>query len=75
MFFDPDQINNLLNCKKCNGRLDEPKLLPCGNSICSYCAASIKLNGKQYDCLVCKNKHEMPKNGLHIINALNDLLS
>ncbi len=75
MFFDSNEVNNLLNCKKCDGRLDEPKILPCGNNICSYCAASIKINGKQYDCLVCSGEHKMPKNGLPINTALKELLS
>jgi len=75
MFFDPNQVNNLLNCKNCNERLDEPRLLPCGDNICSACAQSIKLNGKQYDCLVCSNKHKMPKSGLPKIKAIAEMLS
>jgi hypothetical protein len=75
MFFESNEVNKLLNCKKCDGRLDEPKILPCGNSICSYCAASIKLNGKQYDCLVCREQHKMPKKGLPLNTALKDLLA
>jgi hypothetical protein len=75
MFFDPNQVNDLLNCKNCNERLDEPRLLPCGDNICSACAQSIKLNGKQYDCLVCSNKHKMPKSGLPKIKAIAEMLS
>lgn len=75
MFFDPHQVNNLLYCKNCEARLDEPRLLPCGESIFSVCVQSIKLIGKQYDCLVCSNKHKMPKNGLHINKALAEMLS
>jgi hypothetical protein len=75
MFLDLNQVNNLLNCKNCNERLDEPRLLPCGDNICSACAQSIKLNGKQYDCLVCSNKHKMPKSGLHLNKVLVQMLS
>jgi len=76
MFFDFNKINNLLDCKNCEERLDEPKLLLCGNSICSRCALSIQINtNKNFDCLVCKDKHEMPKNGLPINIALKELLS
>jgi len=75
MFFDPHQVNNLLNCKMCDGRLNDPKLLPCGSNICSYCAASIKLNGKQYDCLVCSGQHKMPKKGLPQNNLAAEMLS
>jgi hypothetical protein len=76
MFFDSSQVNNFLNCKKCEGRLDEPKLLPCGNSICSHCVSLIQLtNYREFECLVCQDKHEMPKNGLPISKALVDILS
>ena len=76
MFFDSSQVNNFLNCKKCEGRLDEPKLLPCGNSICSQCVSLIQLtNYREFECLVCQDKHEMPKNGLPISKALVDILS
>jgi hypothetical protein len=30
MFFDFDKINNFLDCKDYEERLDEPTLLPCG---------------------------------------------
>ena len=66
IYFDPDQVNGILNCKKCDERLDEPKLLPCGNSICSSCASSLKLNTGDDKCLVCSNKHKMIANSLPI---------
>jgi len=76
MFFDSNEVNNLLNCKKCDGRLDEPMLLSCGSSICSHCVSSIQVNKyNEFECLVCKDKHEMPKNGLPFNAALKDLLS
>jgi len=76
MFFDSNEVNNLLNCKKCDGRLDEPKILPCGNNICSHCISSIQVNKyNEFECLVCKDKHEMPKNGLPFNTVLKDLLS
>jgi len=33
------------------------------------------MNGNEFDCLLCKNKHEMPKNGLPNNEALLELLS
>ena len=44
MFSDSNEVNNLLNCKKCDGRLDEPMLLSCGNNICSHCISNIQAN-------------------------------
>jgi len=75
MFFDPNTVNTLLDCRNCGGRLDEPKLLLCGNSICTVCASSIQVTNNEFQCLVCNDKHDMPKNGLPLNNALKELLS
>ena len=75
MFYDTNKVNNVLICKSCQEQLDEPKILPCGRTVCSLCASKIKMNGNEFDCLLCKNKHEMPKNGLPNNEALLELLS
>ena len=75
MFFDSNQINEVLNCTKCNERLDEPRILPCGKSICSFCAESIKVKDRDFQCLICEDKHEMSKNGLPIIEFAVKMLS
>jgi hypothetical protein len=75
MFYDSNQIDNELLCKHCEGRLVEPKLLPCGETICSLCETSIQVNDRMFDCLVCKDKHDMSKNGLPICKSLLKLLS
>jgi len=64
MFFDTNQVNNILLCLHCQGRLEEPKITPCGETICSFCEKSIQVNNYVFDCFICKQKHEMPKNGL-----------
>jgi hypothetical protein len=64
MYFNEEQINSLLlSCKYCESRLDEPRILPCGENICSICSSSIKVTENEFECLVCKMKHEMPKLG------------
>jgi vacuolar-type H+-ATPase subunit H len=75
MFYDSNQVYNELLCKHCEGRLVEPKFIPCGDTICSFCEASMQINDGIFDCLVCKEKHEMPKNGLPICKPLLKLLS
>jgi hypothetical protein len=75
MFFDSNQINTVINCTKCNERLDEPRLLPCGNSVCTFCVESIKVTDREFQCLTCDDKHEMPKNGLPVIKGLAKILS
>ena len=43
--------------------MDIPKNLPFGETICSHCESFIKIdNENKFDCLICKEKHEMLKN-------------
>ncbi len=70
MYFNEEKINSLLlswhlnsttkkkdaSCKYCESRLDEPRILPCGENICSIFSSSIKCS--------CKRNHDMPKLGL-----------
>jgi hypothetical protein len=54
MFYYPIKIKNALSCKNCQEQLVEPKILPCGKTVCSLCASKIKVNRNEFDCLVCK---------------------
>jgi len=48
----------------------------CGETICTLCETSIQiLENNNFDCLVCKEKHEMPRYGLPILEPLFQLLS
>ena len=40
MFYEKDEINELLKCPNCNERLEEPCMLPCGHSVCARCTSS-----------------------------------
>jgi len=75
MFYEAKKIDNQLQCKQCEGRLDVPKILPCGETICSFCETSIQVNDQMFDCLVCKDKHDMPKNGFIISKSLSKILA
>jgi hypothetical protein len=75
MFYDTHEVDNALLCQQCEGRLDIPKILPCGKTICSLCEITIRINDKMFDCMLCKEKHEMPKNGLLINDTLMKILS
>ena len=75
MFYDANKVDNKLLCKQCNVRLDIPKILPCGETICSFCETSIQINDRMFDCLVCKEKHKMPKNGLITNKSLSEILA
>ena len=75
MFYEEAKIKNVLNCVKCNQRLDEPRILPCGESICAYCHLSIKVNNNKFKCFVCQKDHQMSEKGLPISKRLLDILA
>jgi len=75
MFFETNQVNEALLCINCEGKLEEPKVLPCGETICSFCVTSLKIVDKMFDCVACKQKHEMPKDGLLNNKAFLRMLS
>jgi PHP family Zn ribbon phosphoesterase len=37
MFFQADAINKVLICKICENKMVDPRLLPCGMSVCHRC--------------------------------------
>ena len=59
MFFETNQVNDALLCIHCEGRLSKPKILPCGETICSLCETNIQTIDKMFECLVCKKIHKM----------------
>jgi len=77
MYFETNQVNKALLCKLCEEFFEnsEPKILPCGETICSFCVSSIQVTDNLFDCLLCQDKHEMPKNGLPNNKALIEILS
>jgi hypothetical protein len=76
MFYDTYEVDKILLCKYCEGKVDIPKCLPCGKAICSLCETSIQiLENNKFNCLICKKKHEMPQDGLPILEPLLELLS
>ena len=72
MFCDFNKIKNIIKCKVCSSLVtEEPKILPCGETICSMCSNyEIEVVKNEFDCSVCKKKHEMPKEGLPINKSL-----
>ena len=76
MFYEEAKINNVLNCVKCSQKLDEPRILVCGESICAYCHISIEVNNSnKFKCFLCKKDHSMPEEGLPINKKLLEILS
>jgi hypothetical protein len=75
MYFETDHVSNALLCIKCEGKLDIPKILPCGETICSLCETSIQLNDQMFVCFICNDKHEMPKKELLFNKLASKILS
>lgn len=72
MFFTESDLELILTCKVCNVRFDsEPRILPCGRSICNYCSKSIE---KKFMCILCKNEHSLEDKELPINTEVKALL-
>ena len=63
---------NKFNCQHCNNPYDEPKMLPCGFTICNVCIQTFLIdNGKtsnKYECLMCKEVHQFSNDKTFPIN-------
>ena len=78
MFFEEIQILGVLKCANCFNKYDEPKILPCGYTLCNVCIDSIekniKNNGDEFNCNLCNENHILPKNGFPLNKTLMELL-
>ncbi len=79
MFYYQSQIESIIHCQNCGVLFHEPKLLPCGESICETCLKAIELSvdtaDNKYICPLCNAYHEFPEDGYFITNrALVQLL-
>ena len=63
MFYEQNQIDENLICPNCNEKFIEPKMLPCGETICNNCITVITKNKKdEFECPLCEEKHDLPSN-------------
>jgi hypothetical protein len=80
MFFQEHDINELLNCQQCKKRFEDPRVLSCGESICSNCLVeligqqSVNLKGK-LKCCYCTKEHVVPEEGFPTSKHLEKLLT
>jgi hypothetical protein len=63
-YFREAQIEEILRCDVCKMKMYEPKLLPCGESICGKCAVK-QTDSTTYEmnCSFCQDVHYSPKTG------------
>ncbi len=76
MFFEESQIDEILKCDLCIQRLDNPRLLPCGKTICSACFETvIKTKDKKENSFRCPSCQTVHKNAEFPLNeSLKKLL-
>jgi len=72
--------NNILNCDQCKvpfNDYDQPRILPCGETICSICLLKIekKAINQKFNCNLCLNDHSIPDNGFPINKKMCALIT
>lgn len=60
MFYADNELEDITTCPRCGDRMGDPRILPCGNTICNDCIPS---DNKHYVCYICNNAHLVPKHG------------
>ena len=65
--------SNDLICKfqDCKLILKNPITMPCGNSICKHHLKQYEKSDQKFNCLLCKNEHEIPENRFNINKELD----
>jgi len=75
MFFQADAINSILICKICDNKMVDPRILPCGMSVCHRCVDLIAdTNKKRIKCENCAKIHEIPDEGFCINQIAQEML-
>jgi hypothetical protein len=64
MFFQENSINSMLICQYCKERYVDPRILPCGNNMCSGCIDVLENRGQhKIRCHFCNSEHVIPDEG------------
>lgn len=77
MFYAADDISSELQYPKCEDRFVNPRVLPCGQSICLECILELqqKSVNKSYIMCVCAKQHKIQNNEDGLIVAPNKFLN
>ncbi len=75
MFYEEEKIVQIGSCSRCLEILDEPRILPCGETVCSRCLSFIYVNNNKFECIMCNKKHTLPEEGLPLNKTVMSLLS
>jgi hypothetical protein len=75
MFYQADQIDSILICSVCDNKMVDPRILPCGKSVCHKCVDVIAdTDKKRIKCHNCGKIHEIPDDGFAKNLSLQELL-
>jgi hypothetical protein len=75
MFYQADKIDSILICSVCEKKMVDPRLLPCGMSVCHGCVDAIAdTDKKRIKCQPCAKTHIIPDDGFLKNLALQKLL-
>jgi hypothetical protein len=75
MFFQADAINKVLICKICENKMVDPRILPCGMSVCHRCVDILADTDKKIiKCENCGKIHEIPDEGFCVNQLAQEIL-
>ena len=64
----------MLSCQRCTEKFVEPRVLPCGYTVCSSCILSLASN-QILNCSLCAKQHAIPKEGFPVNQIAFNLMT
>lgn len=76
MFYETSTTEDSFLCKSCYQEYDEPRVLPCGHTICNKCISSMTNDQltNRISCTLCSNVHQQPLDGFPINSKISQLM-
>ena len=75
MFYEASEIDSLLICNICDQKLQDPRMLPCGETYCNRCIEAVAdTDKKRIKCQHCAKAHEIPSEGFPQNSKLNKII-
>jgi hypothetical protein len=62
MFYGDNEIDELKNCPHCIKEYQDPRILPCGQTLCLECIEN-EIENKEFECHNCLSTHQIPSSG------------
>lgn len=76
MFFSKEEIIDNLNCPRCQVTFEDPRNLPCGETVCFNCTEELKISNDKISCFFCGELHKIPsETGFKSNKFLSQILS